>query len=137
MGVFSNVTLGWNGKDYVIPADRVLGLIAEVEEIITLKEVAAFHQRGTAPMARLARAYSAALRYAGAGAEVTDEAVYQGMFAAEDQDSAVAVSIAALLQMMMPPATFARKVASQGNGQGAGALSSKSATRPSSPKRKR
>ena len=130
MAIFSEVVLGWDGADYVIPAERVLGAIATVEQVITLSEIAAYHQRGTAPMAKLAQAFGCVLRYA--GAKVGDDEVYAGMLRGGDSQAVAVSSVTTLLQMMLPPASIGAKAAPQGNGRRAGRRSSRSATRPSS-----
>ena len=130
MAIFKEVVLGWDGADYTIPPDRVLGAIAEIEQVITLSEIAVYHQRGTAPMAKLAQAFGAALRFA--GARVDNEEVYAGMLRGGDSQSVAIASVQTLLQMMLPPASIAQKATPQGNGRRAGMRSSKSATRPSS-----
>jgi hypothetical protein len=135
MAVFQEVKLGWGGKDFIIPPYRVLGAIAEIEQIITLPEVAAYSQRGTAPLAKLAQAFGAALRYA--GAKVGDDEVYAGMLGAGDGQTAAVASVTTLLQMMMPPGAMMEKATPQGNRQPAGARLSRRATRPSSSKQKR
>jgi hypothetical protein len=134
MAIFNDVGLGWDGADYTIPPNRVLGAIAEIEQVITLSEIAAYHQRGTAPMAKLAQAFGTALRYA--GAKVDDDEVYAGMIRGGDSQSVAIASVTTLLQMMLPPASIVQKAAPRGNGRRAGKRSSKSATRPlSSPPR--
>jgi hypothetical protein len=130
MAIFQDVVLGWDGANYTIPAERVLGAIAEIEQVITLSEIAAYNERGTAPMAKLAQAFGAALRYA--GAKVANDEVYAGLLRGGDSQGVAVKSVTALLQMMLPPASFAQKEAPRGNGRGVGTRSSKSATRPSS-----
>lgn len=105
MGVFDDIRLGWAGQEYVIPAHRVMGAIARVEDVITLAELMRAEGRQTLPLAKVACAFGALLRYA--GARVEDEAVYQGMFAGDGtgRDAAVA-AVTALLTMMVPPATI-------------------------------
>lgn len=98
MSLFKSVTLSWGDVKYVIPADRVLQAIAVTEEHLTLHELQVYHARGTAPMARIAQAYAALLRYA--GCNVTDEVVYQTIVTKKNDAGAV---ITALLLMMLPP----------------------------------
>jgi len=126
MGIFEEVSLKWKGETYKIEPTKVMGAIAQVEEIITLKELGEYAQKGDAPMAKLAMAFAAVLRYA--GAKVRDEEVYAGMFGGDGQQSAIG-SIATLLQMMIPPSAFAK---TEGNAKAAptgGKSSSKKRTR--------
>jgi len=99
MSVFAEVKLNWEGREYVIPPDRVLGAIASVEEFITLNELAQKMRKNAPPLATLAKAYAALLRYA--GAKIDDDAVYAGMFVAGGGE--VVTAVAALLGLMIPP----------------------------------
>lgn len=111
MAIFDDITLVWNGVDHKIPASRVLGAIARIEDVLTLQELHKFQEeRGTAPMARLSQAYGSLLRYAGAG--VTDDEVYVGLFSGGDS-AVVANSIRQLIFMMIPP-TILKKEAQPG-----------------------
>lgn len=100
---FEPVKLTWQGDEYVIEADRVMGAIHRVESVITLHELMDYQKRGTAPMARLASAYASVLQYA--GCRVRDADVYAGMFA-EGAAQAVSDSIDGLLALMVPPQTL-------------------------------
>lgn len=97
--VFEPVVMTWKGVEYEIAPDRVMMLIAKIEDILTLSEIFAYQSRGAAPMGKLSMAYGVALRYA--GAKVRDDEVYQGMFA--EGGSSAGTAINALLSMMLPP----------------------------------
>lgn len=105
MSIFENITLEWGGKQFVVPSNRVMGAIARVEEVVTLKELSEFAQApGGAKFAKLAMAYGTLLRYA--GAKIEDEEIYRGLFRRnDDQDvsSTLYASISGLLAMMVPP----------------------------------
>jgi hypothetical protein len=62
------ITLAWEGRDYTIPANRVMGgsLASRTRE-----ELALYLNRGAMPLAKFAMAYGAVLRFA--GAQVEDE----------------------------------------------------------------
>ncbi len=96
MSIFQPVKLTWKGTDYEIPADKVMRLIAEIEDVITISEL--MSQKG-APLAKLAMGYGAALRYA--GAKISDDAVYETLFT--DSQATVGPCITGLLMMMIPP----------------------------------
>lgn len=100
MNVFDDVTLNWKDVPHVIPANRVLGAIARIEEVLTLDELIAYQARGTAPLAKIAQAFGAALRYAGGRA--TDDEVYASLFSGADANEKMVLSIATLLHMMVP-----------------------------------
>lgn len=103
MGIFEPVTLTWQGDEYTVPADRVLGLIASVEEHITLADLG----RASSPkLAQLSYAYAAALRYA--GAKVTADEVYAACF--RDAASTIQALITALLMLMIPPAELQERM---------------------------
>lgn len=99
MNIFDTVTLSWKGADYEIAPDKIMGLIARIEEIVTLSEIHGAAQKGGMPLAKLAMAYASALQYA--GCKVSDAEVYQGFFAAGE--STIPVAIQSLLMMMVPP----------------------------------
>lgn len=105
--VFEDIRLAWDGAEYVIPADRVLGAIARIEKHLTLKEL---HEnaagRDTLPLALISMAYGGVLRYA--GAKVSDDQVYLGIFGAGGVAArdAVNAAVQGLLTMMIPPSAM-------------------------------
>lgn len=103
-GLFEDKRITWDGKVYVIPARRVLEGIALIEEHLTLPELLSYGARQTVPMAKIAKAYGALLRHA--GADLTDDDVYIGIFGAivgaDQHASAVVTTCAGLIQMMVP-----------------------------------
>ena len=129
MSIFDDVRLSWAGKPYLIPAHRVLGAIARIEEVVTLQELSAYAARGTAPMAIIAKAYAAVLEYA--GASVTAEEVYAGMFdpAAGGE---VGAAVSGLLGMMIPPKRLQETGTARGNVPRPGKAGQRSRKKPSS-----
>lgn len=111
MAVFQQITLTWNGRECIIPADRVMGAVCEIEEVVTLPELFDMGRSGQAKISKLARAYGALLRYAGTA--VDDETVYQGMFATGEAAQRTAEAIRVLIGIMMPPEISG--AASEGN----------------------
>jgi hypothetical protein len=116
MRAFQDYEFGWGGKTYVIPAARLLGLIAAVEEHLTIAELITNSTLRRMPLARIAQAYAVLLRAAGVtGAKgamlITGDEVYTGMFKAGDSAIATAVTaietaetaIIGLLGLMLPP----------------------------------
>ena len=95
-GIFEPVHLTWKGHEYTVAADRVMRLIATLEEHVTLADLLS----GRPPHARLAMAYADALRYA--GAKVSEEEVYEALFQGEEGSRYTAV-IQGVLMMMIPP----------------------------------
>lgn len=131
MQPFAPITLGWDGVEYVIPANRVLMAIATVESTITLQELAAGARTGNVPLAKLATAYAGVLRYAGANAEkVTPESVYAGMFGSAIKQEAVALATIGLINMMIPKQATLNTGAKKGNGLADAVKSSRKPTRP-------
>jgi hypothetical protein len=130
MSRFDDIRLSWAGREYTLPAGRVMAAIARVEDVITLVELRRYSERGTAPMAKLAMAYASVLREA--GARVEDEEVYVGMFGPETSGAAVLTAINGLLAMMLPPEHLRAEASGEtpeGNGSPAAAPSSKRPTR--------
>ena len=75
MAIFQPITLTWAGRDFVVPADRVMGAIGVIEDVVTFPELVGSLQSSKPNMSKLARAYGAVLRYA--GASVSDEEIYR------------------------------------------------------------
>lgn len=125
--MFDEVGLSYKGKEYVVPPERVMGLIAEIEEHITHEQI--IHSMSTIgdavrlsggsnkvevlasiriPRAKLAAAMGSAYRYA--GAKVNDSELYQDLFGSEGVINVLAV-LDMLLKMTCPPGHMAVKEA--------------------------
>lgn len=103
MSIFDPIELRWDDKDYVIPPNRVLGAIARIEDIITLKEIHdGVSQRGAISLSKVAMAYGAVLRYA--GAKVSDDEAYEALFVGRESGTVVITYLQTLLVMLTPPA---------------------------------
>jgi hypothetical protein len=103
MSVFQEVSLTWDGKEYVVPPDKVMGLVAVIEDFITIEELS--NQSGV-KRAKVANAFAAAVRYAaaiaGASIKLTGEQVYEKLFGSDAMQSTTTV-VYALLALMIPP----------------------------------
>jgi hypothetical protein len=104
--VFTDIELEWEGRLFIIKPHKVMGAIARIEEHITLAELQAYSQKGTAPLAKLCMAYGAVLRYAGAA--VSDDAVYAKAFDEPEAQQVVMTAVMNLMQMMLPAQARAR-----------------------------
>jgi hypothetical protein len=127
--IFDDIRLGWKGVPFLIPANRIMGALARVEDIVTLDELQRFAVRKTAPMAKLSMAYGSLLRYA--GCFVSDEAVYSEMVRSDD-GAAVMTAINGLMSMMLPPVRdedIEKKEAPSGNSPSAAKSSKRSRLR--------
>lgn len=113
MQIFDPVTLTWKGTDYEVAPDRIMGLIARIEEVVTLSEIHAAAQKNGMPLAKLAMAYASALQYA--GAKATDAEVYATFFGA-DGSKTIPTAVQSLLLMMVPPARGAAPEPAPGAG---------------------
>lgn len=125
MSVFEDFRFEWNGREQIIPADRMMGAIAAVEEHLTLLEIHEMtKQRKTVRFERIARSYGALLRYS--GVEVTDDEVYASFFADGAARHKLTASLIGLQQLMLPPSSYAEGEPgkSQGERRSAGASSS-------------
>lgn len=103
---FQRIEFEHNGESFYVEASQVMGLIDVVEEHITLGEIVLDQsRRRTVRFGKLAQAYAAALRYA--GAKVTDEEVYVSLMPNGDDPTSMqrrsTEVITALLQLMVPP----------------------------------
>ena len=100
MAIFQDVTLGFKGAEYIVKHNKVMKLIAIVEDVVTLKDLTS----GKGPkLNKLAEAYSVALNYAGAKTEVDD--VYASLFG-DGGGEMVSGSITALIMLMLPPDSY-------------------------------
>lgn len=108
MKSFEDIKLNWKGEQLVIPSNKVMRAIALIENSVTMHELGAFHQRGTAPMARIAMAYADVINFA--GGKATAEEVYAGMFSGGDTAGAAQAAIDGLLQLMLPPGDMSVEV---------------------------
>lgn len=101
-GIFEEIKIAWKGRDYSIPPNRVLQCIAKVEDIITLTDLHRFSMSQSTPFGKLAMAFGAVLRHA--GARVTDDEVHLAMFQNQDESTGTALqAVQMLLLMMIPP----------------------------------
>lgn len=100
---FDDVTFNWAGESYKIPAHRVLGAIARVEDVITLHELQRYSNKNSTPLAKISMAYGALLRYA--GAKISDVEIYEAMFGegTNVKPEDIVESVVTLIAMMVPP----------------------------------
>ena len=107
---FQDVTLSWGEDVYTVPADKQMGLIMVIEDALSgasgRQAIGVLLAPEGPPYSRLAAAFGAALRYA--GAETTDADVYLSIIndmADQKADVSVKVqaSILALLSIIAPP----------------------------------
>jgi len=109
---FEDVTLSWQGAQYVVPANRQLMLIAKIEDALsaegTEQAISVLFRREGPPHSRLAGAFGAALRFA--GAKVTDEDIYLAIQSDIAQKSPADVALAlqvmvfSVISIISPPA---------------------------------
>src|SRR5262249_36866293 len=100
--VFEDIRLEFGGREYVIPANRVLPAIARVETVVTMHELTRDAMNNTFNLSRVAQGFGALLRFA--GAKVTDDDIYFSMFGGVVPDPAKAVAaLNQLFFVMVPP----------------------------------
>lgn len=107
---FSDVKISWRDKEFTIPANNTLMLIAQIEGILSggtnEQAISVLLRPGGPPYSALAASFGAAIRWA--GGEVTDEEIYISMqddMAKGGTDALAAIngSVIALLSIMSPP----------------------------------
>lgn len=108
MAIFQDITLSFGGDDFIVKADNVLGLIAEIEEIVTIGELL---DRKHIKAAKISKAFGVALRYA--GARVRDDEIYLSMFK-DGESGRIFSTINELLLLMTPPAELIDETAGEG-----------------------
>jgi hypothetical protein len=99
MSSFVDVVLNWDGKQYTIKAYRVLGAVARIEDHVTMVELMQAAQAGSMPVAKVAMALGAVLKYAGAPA--TPEDVYEHILTSSG--AAVLECLNSILELVVPP----------------------------------
>ena len=112
---FDDVTLSWQGQSFTVPANNQMMLIAKIEDALGgeggQQAMTVLFRREGPPMSRLAMAFGAALRHA--GAKVSDEDVYLSMQtdlvnkSKKAQLATIQNCIFALLSIISPPAVAA------------------------------
>jgi len=96
MSIFQEIGISWKGNEYVVPADKVMGLIVVVEDIITMEELSGDGiKRG-----KLSKAFCAAVDYAGGNADC--EEVYSTFFNISEKNEISGI-INCILGLMIPP----------------------------------
>jgi hypothetical protein len=117
---FEPVALAWGGEQFTVAAERQLMLIARIEDALAGETgdnaLQVLSRKGGPPYSRLAAAYGAALRYAGAG--VSDEEIYLTISEQLSENRAEAIAtiqaaIFGLFAILSPP--VARKAALSGD----------------------
>lgn len=107
---FDDVTLGWQGQEYIVPADRVMMLVCKIEDALSgpngEQALTVLMRRQGPPHGRLAAAYGAALRFA--GCDVSDADVYLSMQkdlsgGGADAVAAIQSAVIALIAIISPP----------------------------------
>lgn len=124
VAIFEDVNITWDGNKYTIKGDdKILMLLASIEEVITAQELFTYAQKGNMPLVKLSMAYTKVLNFV--GVDITAPQVYQSVFNnITDQEQTTGV-IMALVQMMIPisdkkePQKGKRKPRKTGKTQGA------------------
>lgn len=102
MSGFQDIVIAWDGAEYTIKSHRVMGLLSQIEEVITFAELEGYTRRGTIPLVKLSMAYGRILRYA--GCSIHDEDVYIQMFVDDDIDqNHIVIAVTKIMALMLPP----------------------------------
>lgn len=94
--MFESVEITWKGDNFRVPPKKVMGLIAAIEEHITLSVLM---EPEKIKNTSIAGAYAAAVNYAGGEADAGD--VYTALFDGEGQS--MADILGAITSIMIPP----------------------------------
>ena len=104
MSIFQEFAITWNDKEYIVPPEKVMGLVEVVEDIITIEEL---NNKGGIKRAKVSRAFATALQYSGCSS-VTQEDVYNKFFSAESKIE-MGMIISSILVLMIPPEHLQQK----------------------------
>ena len=107
MSVFQQVKLFWAGDEYTVEPNNVLGLIAVIEEHVTIEQLCP-GPKGYR-RAAIAAAYSAALAHVGC-VTASPEKVYDALFS-DTTLKRLGDTINALLILMIPPEKLREQMA--------------------------
>lgn len=99
MSIFEDVVFGFKGEEYKVKANKIMRLIAMVEDIVTMQDLTS----GKVKFSKLAEAYAACLNYA--GADTNMEEVYESLFGTGGAE-VVQNSITSLIMLMLPPSSY-------------------------------
>lgn len=109
--IFSDITVSWEGAEYIVPAREVMPLIAAVEHQLTIgrdgqSALQVIYRDGGPPLSNLAMAYAAVLKQAGVTVEAGE--VYQQILVGDKETGGqmMADAVVNLIALMMPPAAF-------------------------------
>ena len=94
--MFEKIVLTWKGEKFTVKPKKVMGLIATIEEYITLGQMSQPDKLGNT---NIAKAYAAAINYAGGDADADE--VYFALFS--DGETDINAILGALLSIMIPP----------------------------------
>lgn len=99
--IFDDIHITWDGNKYTIKGDdKVMMLLASVEEVITTPEIFIFAQNGKIPLVKLSMAYEKILNFV--GVEITAAEVYAQVFSnLKNQQDIIEVTMT-LVQMLIP-----------------------------------
>lgn len=109
------ITLSWNGKDYTIPASKGFQIGEQIEEIVTLGDIATWAQRPR--MFKLARCYATMLRFAGCRA-VTDAQVFEAIMGADGDAQAASEKAAQAMTALVEVLVGGAPIATEGDAPG-------------------
>ena len=108
--MFEPIVIEFKGEEFKVPANQVFGLIATIENYITLADL-----HGSPKNTALAEAYAAAVRYAGGNA--TKSEVYEMLFDMTGPQN-IRSAIGSLMAMMIPPSAMKKAKEEDGAEQG-------------------
>lgn len=108
MSIFQDVVLQWQGEEYIVKSNKVMMLIAKIEDVITLQELT---QESGPRLARVSEAYAVALNYV--DCHVSIEEVYSYLFG--EGGGNVKATITGLIMLMLPPDTYNPEANGGGN----------------------
>ena len=97
----AKINLSYKGKSYVIPEKKAFEVGDQIEDILTLSELAAMAERPK--FHKLARCFGVMLRFA--GCKVSDIEIHKQMMTqiknGQDEDLVAANAVAALMAVLM------------------------------------
>jgi hypothetical protein len=102
--IWQPFTIQYDGREIVIPADKITQAIAVVEDVITFDELNRMWSSGNYKRSKLRDAFVALLRFAGDKADA--DALYKAMYTKAEALTSVVGTCQMLMLLMIPPPDY-------------------------------
>jgi hypothetical protein len=102
--IWQPFTIQYDGREIVIPADKITQAIAVVEDVVTFDELNRMWSSSSYKRTKLRDAFIALLRFAGDKADA--DALYKAMYTKGEALASVVGTCQMLMLLMLPPPDY-------------------------------